>query len=240
MRIERGPLQLSTKKMDIIVMDKNKFCDFCKCLREEEAKYCVECGVQLRAIATESLALEEVNCENICKFLVDRLGYKGASWHDECTIIAKYDTDSNSPKGRELLSTPEDVLFIDIEDDHICISALIQLRKDPSDDIQFFKLLNSLNVINESFLNFSYVEPDEEEDIENDNNLKELYGNLKLSWKIPYIPNLPLIHLYRLCLGGFERSIIQKMNMSYISPLFADYFGLIVNFHAPRNRHITV
>jgi len=133
-------------------MDNTTFCNSCKSLREANAKYCIECGGELRSIAFESLPLDEVNCENICKFLVDTLGYKGASWHDETSIIAKYETDANSPKGRELLSAPEDVLFIDIKKDDICISAFLELRQDPCDDIQFFKSLNFLNNISASDL----------------------------------------------------------------------------------------
>jgi hypothetical protein len=228
-------------------MSKSKFCDTCKCLREEEAKYCIQCGVQLRSIGMESLALDEVNCENICRFLVDVLGYKGASWYEEHSIIAKYETDSNSPKGRELLLIPEDVLFIDIEDDHICIFAYLELRKNPSNDIKFFKLLNSLNNINSVFSNISYVDPGEEEgEIEEDENLKtsnyvEKYGKLKWSLKIPHIPTLPLIHLYRLCHGGFERAVSTRMELCRVSSHFADYFGVIVgNFYATKNMHRTL
>lgn len=214
-------------------MNKTTFCDSCMCLREGKAKFCIECGRQLLSIVMESLALDKVNCKNICRFLVDVLGYKGASWHEECSIIAKYETDSNSPKGRELLLTPEDVLFIDIEDDHICIFAYLELIKDPSDDIEFFKILNRLNDINGSFLNFSYIGSEEDE--------AGGCGKLKFSWKVPYIPSLPLVYLYRLCRGGFERSFVQKMGLCEISPLFADYFGILVgSFRAPSNTHRTL
>lgn len=226
-------------------MDNSAFCESCKCLREGDAKYCTECGAKLRLIGKETLPLDEVNCENICKFLVDVLGYKGASWYEERSIIAKYETDSHSPKGRELLSTPEDVLFIDVEDDHICISALFELRKDPSNDIQFFKLLSALNGINNSDLIFSYKEPEEVDEIEQGENLEKLSradinGRLKLSKKIPYIPNLHLIHLYRLFRGGFERSIFHKISLCKIDPLFEHYFELkTMHIYAPKNMHRT-